>query len=67
MVLRFYIHFLLFLDNIAILVAALQYCFDCLRSLCFVDAIFDLKLIPSSQRSKLSNRKSVVSATPCNA
>ena len=50
MVLRLYIHFSLFLN--------------CSSSLCFVDAIFDLKLIPSSQKSKLSNRKSGTSATP---
>lgn len=55
MVVRLCILFSLFLDNILILVAALRCCFDCLSSVCFVDAIFDLKLIPSSQKSKLSN------------
>ena len=68
-VVRLYINFSLLLGNILILVAALRCCFDCSSSLCFVDATFDLKLIPTSQKSKLSDRKSRsgASATLSNA
>ena len=63
-IVRLYIYFSLFLDNILILVAPLRCCFDCSSSLCFVNAIFVLKLIPSSQKRKLSNRKAGASTAP---
>ena len=50
-VVRLFVHFLAFLDDISYPIAALGRCFDCSSTICFPYAILDLKLVPSPQKS----------------
>ena len=49
-VVRTFIHLSAFLGDIFFWVAALWGCFDCSSRDCIVDAILDLKLVPSPQK-----------------
>ena len=52
-VVKVFIYLLLFFGEFFVLVDALCGCFDCSSPVCFVDAMFDIKLVLSPPKSKI--------------